>query len=171
MSQAFSKRRLVAATIALRKDFDVQAFQQWLTNLNAADQKTWKDSPPKLNLLQTFEKQHLFPAFFSGAMKLLKMPAVIVGMAHFGYPDHLIRHIGVLEVACTIVYLIPRTAVLGAILVTGYLGGATATNVRVEDRSFIGPVFAGVFAWAGLYLRWAIECPHPPAKVSSAGLS
>jgi hypothetical protein len=83
--------------------------------------------------------------------KLLKMPAV--GMAHFGYPDHLIRYIGVLEVACTIVYLIPRTAVLGAILVTGYLGGATATNVRVEDPSFIGPVLAGVFAWAGLYLR------------------
>ena len=90
---------------------------------------------------------------FSGAMKLLKVPAVIVGMAQFGYPDHLVRYIGVLEVACAIVYLIPRTAVLGAILVTGYLGGATATNVRVEDPSFIGPVLAGVFAWAGLYLR------------------
>jgi Protein of unknown function (DUF2785) len=50
----------VAATIVLRTDFDVQAFQQWLTNLNAADQKTWKDSPPKLNLLQTFENNTYF---------------------------------------------------------------------------------------------------------------
>jgi hypothetical protein len=58
-----------------------------------------------------------------------------------------------LEVGCTIVYLIPRTAMLGAILMTGYLGGATATNARVGDPSFIGPILAGVFLWAGLYLR------------------
>jgi hypothetical protein len=90
---------------------------------------------------------------FSGAMKLLKVPAVIVGMAHYGYPEHLILGIGVLEVGCTIVYLIPRTAILGAILMTGYLGGATATNVRVGDPSFVGPVLAGVFVWAGLFLR------------------
>jgi DoxX-like family len=90
---------------------------------------------------------------FSGMMKLLKMPAVIEGMAHYGYPEHLILGVGVLEVGCTIVYLIPRTAILGAILMTAYLGGATATNVRVGDPSFIGPVLAGVFVWAGLYLR------------------
>jgi hypothetical protein len=58
-----------------------------------------------------------------------------------------------LEVGCAIVYLIPRTAILGAILMTAYLGGATATNVRVGDPSFIAPVLAGVFVWAGLYLR------------------
>jgi len=90
---------------------------------------------------------------FSAAMKLLKATAVIVGMAHYGYPEHLILGIGALEAGCTIVYLIPRTAILGAILMTGYLGGATATNVRVGDPSFIGPVLAGVFVWAGLYLR------------------
>jgi DoxX-like family len=90
---------------------------------------------------------------FSGTMKLLKVPAVIEGMAHYGYPVHLIVYIGMLEVGCTIVYLIPRTAILGAILMTGYLGGATATNVRVGDPSFIGPVLAGVFVWASLYLR------------------
>ncbi len=89
----------------------------------------------------------------SGMMKLLKLTAVIVGMAHYGYPEHLILYIGVLEVGCTIVYLIPRTAILGAVLMTAYLGGATATNVRVGDPSFIGPVLAGVFVWAGLYLR------------------
>jgi hypothetical protein len=90
---------------------------------------------------------------FSGTLKLLKTPAVIEGMAHYGYPEHLIVFIGTLEIGCTIVYLIPRTAMLGAILMTGYLGGATATNVRVGDPSFIGPVLAGVFLWAGLFLR------------------
>jgi len=90
---------------------------------------------------------------FSGTMKLLKVSAVIEGMARYGYPEHLIVYIGMLEVGCTVVYLIPRTAILGAILMTGYLGGATATNVRVGDPSFIGPIMAGVFVWAGLYLR------------------
>jgi hypothetical protein len=90
---------------------------------------------------------------FSGTMKLFKVPAVTEGMAHYGYPEHLIVLIGMLEVGCTIVYLVPRTALLGAILMTAYLGGATATNVRVEDSSFIGPILAGVFVWAGLYLR------------------
>jgi hypothetical protein len=90
---------------------------------------------------------------FSGTMKLFKVQAVIEGMAHYGYPQHLIVLIGMLEVGCTMVYLVPRTAVLGAILMTAYLGGATATNVRVGDSSFIGPILAGVFVWAGLYLR------------------
>jgi hypothetical protein len=90
---------------------------------------------------------------FSGTMKLLRVPAVIEGMAHYGYPEHLLLYVGMLEVGCTIVYVIPRTAILGAILMTGYLGGATATNVRVGDPSFIGPVLAGVLVWAGLYLR------------------
>jgi hypothetical protein len=90
---------------------------------------------------------------FSGMMKLLKVPVVNEGMAHYGYPEHLILYIGMLEVGCTIVCLIPRTAILGAILMTGYLGGATATNVRVGDPSFIGPVLAGVLIWVGLYLR------------------
>jgi hypothetical protein len=90
---------------------------------------------------------------FSGAMKLLKLPAVIVGMTHYGYPEHLILCIGMLEIGCTIIYLIPRTAILGAVLITAYLGGATATNVRVGDPSFMAPVLDGVFIWAGLYLR------------------
>jgi hypothetical protein len=90
---------------------------------------------------------------FSGTMKLLKVPAAIAGMAHYGYPEHLILYIGMLEVGCTIIYLIPRTAILGAILMTDNLGGAAATNVRVGDPSFIGPILAGVFVWAGLYLR------------------
>jgi hypothetical protein len=61
--------------------------------------------------------------------------------------------LGITEVACTIIYLIPRTAVLGAILLTGYFGGATATHVRVGDPSFVGPVVLGVLVWLGLFLR------------------
>ena len=61
--------------------------------------------------------------------------------------------IGLLELACVIVYAIPRTAVLGAILITGYIGGAIATHVRISDPAFIAPLFIALLAWAGLYLR------------------
>jgi hypothetical protein len=90
---------------------------------------------------------------FSGVMKLLKLPAVVEGFARYGYPEHLIPVIGLLELACTVVYAIPRTSILGAILLTGYLGGATATNVRVGDPSFIMTTILGVLAWVGLFLR------------------
>jgi DoxX-like family len=67
--------------------------------------------------------------------------------------ESLIFKIGILEIACTFAYLIPRTAILGAILMTAYLGGATATNVRVGDPSSIMTVLLGVLVWVGLYLR------------------
>lgn len=88
----------------------------------------------------------------SGAMKLAKSAAVIQGFAHAGIPERLMVPIGILEVACAVVYLIPQTAVLGAILVCAYLGGATVTNLRVGDAVW-PPVLAGIFAWAGLSLR------------------
>jgi len=90
---------------------------------------------------------------FSGVMKLMKPTPVVQGFAQFGYPETLILKIGILEIFCTVVYMIPRTSVLGAILMTGYLGGATATNVRVGDPSSFIPVLVGVLVWAGLYLR------------------
>lgn len=114
------------------------------------------DAPVSSNRLWAGRIISALPALlllFSGTMKLLRVAAVIEGMAHYGYPERLILFIGTLEIGCTIVYLIPRTAMLGAILMTGYLGGAIATNVRVGDPSFIGPVLAGVFVWVGLYLR------------------
>ena len=89
----------------------------------------------------------------SGVAKIMKPAPVVQGFAHFGYPESLIVGIGILEFACAITYLIPRTSVLGAILVTGYLGGATATNVRVSDPSSYVTVILGVLVWAGLYLR------------------
>src|SRR5713226_7286010 len=90
---------------------------------------------------------------FSGVMKLAKPAPVLQGFARYGYPESLILVIGILEIACTIVYVIPRTSVLGAILLTGYLGGATATNVRIGEALFIIPVILGVLVWGGLFLR------------------
>jgi len=90
---------------------------------------------------------------FSGVMKLMKPAPVLQGFAHYGYPESLIVPIGLLEIACTVIYAIPRTSVLGAILVTAYMGGATATNVRVHDPAFIMTTLLGVVAWVGLYLR------------------
>lgn len=89
---------------------------------------------------------------FSAGMKLVKPPAVIEGMARLGYPEHLALPIGILELAVTVLYVIPRTSVLGAILIAAYLGGATATHVRLGEP-FVVPVILGVLAWIGLYLR------------------
>jgi hypothetical protein len=90
---------------------------------------------------------------FSGVLKLMKPAAVVQGFAHFGYPESLLLTLGILELACTVVYVIPRTSVLGAILTTAYLGGATATHVRIGDPSFFIPVILGVLVWGGLFLR------------------
>jgi uncharacterized membrane protein YphA (DoxX/SURF4 family) len=93
---------------------------------------------------------------FSGVGKLMKAAAVVEGMARLGYPESLTVGIGILEIACTVVYLIPRASTLGAILLTGYLGGAVATHVRVGDPLFMNvlpPVIFGVFLWGGLHLR------------------
>lgn len=89
---------------------------------------------------------------FSASMKFTKPAPAMEGMAKFGYPESLLTPLGVVEVTCTLVYLFPRTATLGAVLLTGYLGGATATHVRVSDPWFM-PVIVGVLVWLGLYLR------------------
>ena len=88
----------------------------------------------------------------SAVMKFLKPPAVVEGFAHLGLPEHLAFGLGILELGCVILYVIPQTAVLGAILLTGYLGGAICTHVRVGDP-FIGPVIFGIVVWGGLFLR------------------
>ncbi len=89
---------------------------------------------------------------FSGVMKLAKPAALVQEFSRLGYDEGLIIGIGIVEILVAIVYVIPRTAVLGAILVTGYLGGATVTHVRVGDF-FLIPVLLGAVAWLGLYLR------------------
>jgi len=89
---------------------------------------------------------------FSGVVKLMKPAVVVQEFARLGYPESLVLIIGVIEIACTVVYVIPRTSVLGAMLLTAYLGGATATYVRIGDPFFI-PIILGIFVWLGLYLR------------------
>jgi len=89
----------------------------------------------------------------SGVMKLLKPAAVVEGFNQLGWPENLALALGILELSCTALYVVPRTAVLGAILLTGYLGGAVATHVRIGDPSFYGPIILGVLVWLGLYLR------------------
>lgn len=86
----------------------------------------------------------------SGVMKIMQTAEVVKGFAN--WPSGSAVAIGIAELACTIIYLVPRTAVLGAILLTGYLGGATATSVQM-GASFVLPVALGVLIWGGLHLR------------------
>jgi len=90
-----------------------------------------------------------------GGMKLFKPPMVVEATLQLGYPESAIVGIGVILLACTILYLIRGTAILGAILLTGYLGGAVATHVRVAGPWFniLFPVVFGCFVWGGLWLR------------------
>ena len=92
--------------------------------------------------------------------KLIKpLPAPAVeAFGKLGYPIELAAGIGILLLSCVALYLIPRTSILGAILLTGYLGGAVASHVRVGDPWFshaLFPVYIGLLAWGGLYLREA----------------
>jgi hypothetical protein len=84
-------------------------------------------------------------------MKVMKLPFVIEASAKIGYGESVVFWLGVALLVSTVAYAIPRTSVLGAILLTGYLGGATATHVRIGDP-FYFPIVFGVLAWAGLYL-------------------
>ena len=90
-----------------------------------------------------------------GVMKLLKPEVVVKTTVELGYAERVILPLGVVLLACTTVYLIPRTAVLGAILLTGYLGGAVATHVSAGQGSFevFFPVVIGALLWCGLVLR------------------
>lgn len=97
-----------------------------------------------------------FAALFllvDGVARAVNFAPYVQGTVQFGYPAHLATPIGVVLVVCTLLYVLPRTALLGAILLTGYLGGATATHVRVEDPNFLFAATFGVLVWAGLYLR------------------
>ena len=89
-------------------------------------------------------------------MKLIKLAPVVEATVKIGWPESLIIPLGIVLLICTILYVIPSTSVLGAILLTGYLGGAVATHVRIGDPLFthvLFPVYLGVLLWLGLYLR------------------
>src|SRR5918999_31612 len=90
-----------------------------------------------------------------GVMKLVKPAPVVEATVRLGYPESVIVGLGILLLACTVIYLLPSASILGAILLTGYLGGAVATHVRVSDGFFpiLFPVILGVLIWGGLFLR------------------
>lgn len=89
---------------------------------------------------------------FDGSTKLFKESHSVQGTVKLGWPEHLLPVIGGLCLVCTLFYAIPRTAILGAVLLTAYLGGATAAMVRVGDPFFFQVIF-GLLVWVGLYLR------------------
>src|SRR6266536_570340 len=98
------------------------------------------------------------PALFlllDGIMKLVKPAPVVEATVRLGYSESVLLGLGTVLIACTILYLIPRTSILGSILLTGYLGGAVATHVRVGEGLFpvAFPIILGVLIWLGLYLR------------------
>ncbi len=93
---------------------------------------------------------------FDITLKLIASPQAIEGTAALGWSAELIRPLGILQLICLVLYLIPRTAPLGAVLWTGYLGGAIATHLRVGNPLFshvLFPVYIAVLLWGGLYLR------------------
>jgi hypothetical protein len=97
----------------------------------------------------------LFLAFDS-IIHILEIDAAVESFAELGYPEGSAVAIGVLELACLALYVIPRTAVLGAVLLTGYLGGAVSAHARIESplsSTTLFPVYVGVAVWVGLYLR------------------
>lgn len=98
------------------------------------------------------------PALFllvDAIMKLVKPAPVVKATVALGYPESVILPLGIVLLICTVLYLIPRTSVLGAILLTGYLGGAVATHVRIGSGAFplVFPLILGTLLWGGLYLR------------------
>ncbi len=88
----------------------------------------------------------------SAFMKLKGGAEVMQGMAHLGLPESLIIPLAIVEISCVVIYVIPATSVLGAILLTGYIGGAICTHLRVGDPFFM-QIAIGIFIWLGLYLR------------------
>ena len=92
---------------------------------------------------------------FDGVMKLIKPAFVVQATVRLGYPESAIVGIGAVLLVCTLLYIIPRTALVGAVLLTGYLGGAVASGVRISAPLFniVFPVVFAAILWGGLWLR------------------
>lgn len=93
---------------------------------------------------------------FDVIMKVLRLRPAMEGTVALGYPEHTVAVIGAIELVCLALYLVPRTAALGAVVMTGYLGGAVATHVRIGSPLLshtLFPIYVAAMLWAGLYLR------------------
>ena len=131
-----------------------------MTQINASEFNQYQPKTASISRRQVWTGRvlsGLVSAFFvmDGVMKLLKPAPVVQATLQLGYPESTIIGIGVVLLVCTVLYLMPRTNVLGAILLTAYLGGAVASQLRV-GATWFNILFAVVFGcvvWAGLYLR------------------
>ena len=93
---------------------------------------------------------------FDSVIKLTRLPPAVEGTVQLGYPAGTVFGIGLVLLVCTVAYVVPRTSIVGAILLTGYLGGAVASNVRVGNPLFthtLFPIYVAALVWGGLYLR------------------
>jgi hypothetical protein len=93
---------------------------------------------------------------FDTVIKLLRLPSAVQATTQLGYPADTVFRIGIIELGCVLLYLVPRTSALGALLLTGYLGGAIATHVRVGSPLLshtLFPIYVALMLWGGLYLR------------------
>ena len=93
---------------------------------------------------------------FDTTLKVLRLDAAVQGTTSLGYPADTVLLIGIIELVCLVLYLVPRTSVLGALLMTGYLGGAIATHVRISSPLLthtLFPIYVALLLWGGLYLR------------------
>jgi ABC-type transport system involved in cytochrome c biogenesis permease component len=128
------------------------------TTIHASNADT-QSAPLSKGRLWTGRIMSALPALFlfiDGVGKLVKPAPVVEGTVQLGYPESVLLGLGIVLLTCTVLYVIPRTAILGAILLTGYLGGAVATHVRVGSpllSHILFPVYVAVLIWGGLYLR------------------
>lgn len=93
---------------------------------------------------------------FDTIVKVLRLPVAIEGTTQLGYPESTVFVIGIIQLVCLVLYVIPQTSVFGAILFTGYLGGAIATHLRIGSPLFthiLFPIYVAVLIWGGLYAR------------------
>jgi hypothetical protein len=93
---------------------------------------------------------------FDTVLKVLRLGPAVAGTTALGYPAETVHWIGIIELVCLVLYLVPRTSILGGLLLTGYLGGAIATHVRISSPVLthtLFPVYVALLLWGGLYLR------------------
>lgn len=125
------------------------------TNPTTQSQCSVQNPPVSKGILWTGRVLSILPVLLllmSSGMKISQSPQVLEGFTKFGFDPKVVLPIGIVELICTVLYLIPRTSAIGAILLTGYLGGAVVTHVRAGDPWFM-PVVLGVVLWIGLVMR------------------
>jgi DoxX-like family len=113
-------------------------------------------SKPQLWAGRTCDALAVLFLLVDSVMKVLKMAPAIEGTVQLGYPESVVFGIGIVQLACLALYLVPPTSILGAILLTGYLGGAVATHVRVGNPLFthvLFPIYIAALVWGALWLR------------------